>query len=113
MVRPKETSTSSKIDKLLSDFPNKHIQEASEAMIKDRELLYFGTDDSQNNFTLTDKVYDSLYVRILASFFNKAAQFKDELVNVFSSNKGYPLSQELIMVSWPNYWTLCRALRYF
>lgn len=89
----KETSTSSKIDKLLSDFPHKHIQEASEAMIKDRELLYFGTDDSQNNFTLTDKVYDSLYVRILASFFNKAAQFKDELVNVFSSNKGYPLSQ--------------------
>ncbi|KAF6071447.1 B-block binding subunit of TFIIIC family protein [Candida albicans] len=89
----KETSTSSKIDKLLSDFPNKHIQEASEAMIKDRELLYFGTDDSQNNFTLTDKVYDSLYVRISASFFNKAAQFKDELVNVFSSNKGYPLSQ--------------------
>ena len=89
----KETSTSSKIDKLLSGFPHKHIQEASEAMIKDRELLYFGTDDSQNNFALTDKVYDSLYVRILASFFNEAAQFKDELYNVVSSKKGYPLSQ--------------------
>ncbi|RCK55775.1 Transcription factor tau subunit [Candida viswanathii] len=87
----KQDRLSDQIAKVFEGYSTDQLSSASEGLIKDKELVYYG--DDEDRFMLTEKVYAPLQVRLKASFFTKAAHFKDNLIPVINSNKGFILSE--------------------
>lgn len=92
---PEELFTGSQVKQVLSRFSNEDAAEAAHDLMRDREMLYFGSNDVPTKFVLTDKVYNSINVKLKPKFFNQAASFSEMLVSLSESKKGLILSQAI------------------
>ncbi|KAK6463528.1 RNA polymerase III transcription factor [Scheffersomyces coipomensis] len=88
-----ENFSSSRATQILSEFGEDVTFQASTALIRDREMSYFKSDDSSHRFVLTDKVTNSLTVKTTSKFFKQAANFKSNIESISEASKGLILSQ--------------------
>lgn len=92
---PEELFTGSQVKQILSQFSDDDTTEAVHDLMRDREMLYFGASDVPTKFVLTDKVYNSINVRIKPKFFYQATSFFENLIALSESGKGLILSQAI------------------
>lgn len=90
-----ENFSAYRVKKILSTFGDDAVHEASSALIKDKEMIYYGLDDADSKFMLTDKVYNALSLKISPKIFNQAARFEEQLCSIIQDKKGLILSQNV------------------
>jgi transcription factor C subunit 3 len=90
---PEEKYTAAQVKQILAQYDDEETKQASMALIRDREMLYYGTDDVTTRFVLTERVQNSLNVKLKPKFFTQAAGFKAHVQSIFEANKGLILSQ--------------------
>lgn len=84
------------INKLLEEYGEQAIKEATNGLTSDREVLLVSIDDT-SKFILGEKFKNALVNRNLTpKLFNRAAAFKEALVSLSSANKGLILSQGVV-----------------
>ncbi|KAG7661759.1 TFC3 [[Candida] subhashii] len=93
---PEKDLTPSKVNQILSTFGDEVVRNASSALIKDKQMVYIGSDDSDSRFLLTDRVFNCLGVRTSGTFFNQAETFKENISSIIDANKGLILSQGIV-----------------
>ncbi|EGW35596.1 RNA polymerase III transcription factor [Spathaspora passalidarum NRRL Y-27907] len=91
-----ENFSASAVNKLLAEHGDDLTKEASSALIKEKEMIYYGSDDTNSRFMLTDRVFNCLVVRMSPSFLQQASRFWDNLFSIIESSKGLILSQGIL-----------------
>ena len=90
---PEEKYTAAQVKQILAQYDDEETKQASIALIRDREMLYYGTEDVATRFVLTERVQNSLNVKLKPKFFTQAAGFRAHIQSIFEANKGLILSQ--------------------
>ncbi|ODV76671.1 RNA polymerase III transcription factor [Suhomyces tanzawaensis NRRL Y-17324] len=93
---PEESFSASRVKQILDQFGDEATHSASSALIKDKEMIYYGSDDSNSRFVLTDKVHNALNLKLPSKFLNQAAQFADNIGAIAEANKGLIISENVL-----------------
>lgn len=91
-----ENFTGSRVKQILSQYGDEMTHLASSALIRDKEMLYYGSDDSNSRFVLTDRVYNAINLRLPSRLFNQGARFKLNLLSIAGAQKGLIISQNIL-----------------
>lgn len=91
-----ENFTPIRVRQILSLYGEEVTHLASSALIKDKEMLYYGSDDSNSRFVLTDKVYNAIHLKLPSRLFHQGSCFKLNLLSILGAQKGLILSQNIL-----------------
>lgn len=81
---------------ILSGYDDEEIRRATDALVKDREIVFFPSEDAEQKFSLTEKVYHPIELKYFTpKFFHKAAEFASRLKDALASSKGLIVSQAI------------------
>ncbi|KAG7191559.1 RNA polymerase III transcription initiation factor complex subunit [Scheffersomyces spartinae] len=85
-----------RVVRLLSAYEDEDIRRATDALVKDREIVFSSSDDAEQKFSLTEKVYHPIDLKYFTpKFFRKAAEFANRLNDALASSKGLIVSQAI------------------